>query len=116
MAFVHVEDRRLDAEPAQRAQAADSEHELLPDAVLAEIPVPVEEADRRQRDAELRRRLQVIAREHAEAAGVDREALVEPELRREVRDAEPLVLPALLPPRRPLELEAERVEDALYAL
>jgi hypothetical protein len=35
MALVHVENGRLEAEPAQNADAADSEHELLPQPVLA---------------------------------------------------------------------------------
>ena len=35
MALVHVEDGRLEAERAQRADAADAEDELLPEPVLA---------------------------------------------------------------------------------
>jgi hypothetical protein len=45
----------------------------------------------------------VVAREHAETAGVDRQALVEPELGGEVRDEEVGVAPVPLPPRLALE-------------
>ena len=44
---------------------------------LAEVAAAVEEADPDERDAELRRRLEMVAGEHAEAAGVDRQALVQ---------------------------------------
>ncbi len=172
VSLVQVEDRRLEAEAAQHAHAADAEHELLPQPVLAvaavervgdvarpvgvaldlrveqverdaadphapdaephrhelavvvgelddrshrhelerqaarvvarvaldlpvvlvellpEVAAAVEEADADERDAELRRRLEVVAGEDAEPAGVDREALVEPELRGEVGDEE----------------------------
>ena len=66
---------------------------------LAEVPAAVEEADADEGDAELGSRLQVVAGEDAETAGVDRQALVEPELGREVRDEEVVRQPALLPPR-----------------
>ena len=55
---------------------------------LAEVAAPVEETDRDERDAELRRRLQVVAGEDPEPARIDRQALVQAELRREVRDEE----------------------------
>ena len=55
---------------------------------LAEIAAPVEEADADERDAEVARRLQVVAGEDAEAAGVDRQSSVQAELGGEVRDEE----------------------------
>ncbi len=65
---------------------------------LPEVPLPVEEADARQRHAQVARGLQVVAGEDAEAAGVDRQDLGQPELRREIGD----LLPARdeLPGRR----------------
>ena len=191
MPLVHVEHRRLEAERAQRAHAADAEHELLPQPVravaavepvgdrarpvrvavdvgveqverhaadlrapdlrahgderavvvrdldgdgralererqprrvvlrialalpvglvelLAEVALAVEEPDADERHAEVGRRLQVVAGEHAEPARVDRQALVEPELAREVGDAERVVLLAALPPRAALALGVE---------
>src|SRR6266571_690496 len=46
----------------------------------------------------------MVAGQHTETARVDREALVEPELGREVRDAEPIVLLTSLPPRAAVQL------------
>ena len=170
VALVQVEDRRLEPEPAQHADAADTEQDLLPQPVrpvaaveglgdgpvrvsadlgvdqvegraadphapdaephrdelaavvreldhgshrhelerqparvgrrvvldlaivlvepLLEVAAAVEEADPDERDAELRRGLEIVAGENAEPAGVDGEALVEPELRGEVGDEE----------------------------
>ena len=62
---------------------------LLPAVVgeaLAEVAVPVEEADADERHAEVGRRLQVVAGEHAEAAGVLRQRLGDAELGGEVAD------------------------------
>ena len=53
---------------------------------LAEVAVLVEEPDADERDAEVGRRLQVVAGEHAEAAGVLRQRLGDAELGREVGD------------------------------
>ena len=53
---------------------------------LPEIALVVVEADADERNAEVRRALDVVAGEDAEAAGVDRQRLVQPELGREVRD------------------------------
>ena len=53
---------------------------------LTEIALVVVEADADERDAEIRRALEMIAGEDAEAAGIDRHRLVQPELGREVRD------------------------------
>ena len=53
---------------------------------LTEVAGPVEQADADDRDAEVGRRLQVVAGEDAEAAGVLRQHLGDAELRREVRD------------------------------
>ena len=52
---------------------------------LVEIALRVEQTDRHQRHAQVGRRLAVIARENAQAAGVDRDGVVEPELGAEVR-------------------------------
>ena len=49
----------------------------------------------------------MVAREDAEAAGVDRQALVEAELRREVRDEEIVGQLPLLPPGAALALDRE---------
>ena len=53
---------------------------------LPEVALVVVEADANQRHAEIGRRLDVIAREDAEAARVDRQRLVQAELGGEVRD------------------------------
>ena len=53
---------------------------------LPEVALVVVQADADERDAEVRRALDVIAGEDAEAAGVDRQRLVQAELGREVRD------------------------------
>jgi len=60
---------------------------LLPSVrvqALPEVPFIPEDADPDQRDAQVARRLQVVAREHAKTTRIDREALVETELHREV--------------------------------
>ena len=51
---------------------------------LPEVALVVVETDADERDAEIRRALDVIASEDAEAAGVDRQRLVDAELGREV--------------------------------
>ena len=51
-----------------------------------EIALRIHEADADERHAEVARFLAVIARQHAEAAGVDRQRLMQRELRGEVRD------------------------------
>jgi hypothetical protein len=70
---------------------------------LAEVAGAVEQADGDQRDAEVRRGLEVVAREHAEAAGVVREHLRDAELHREVpdggRQARVVVARVLVPAR-----------------
>ena len=66
---------------------------------LVEVALRVHEADADERNAEVARFLAVIAREHAEAACVDRERLMERELRREVRDRSMALGMAVLPPR-----------------
>ena len=53
---------------------------------LVEVALRIHEADADERHAEVARLLAVIAGEHAEAAGVDRQRLVQRELRREVGD------------------------------
>ena len=66
---------------------------------LAEVAAGIEEADSDQRHAELGRGLEVIAGEDPEAAGVDRQPLVDAELHAEVRDEQVVVLtPGALPP------------------
>ena len=51
---------------------------------LHEVALPVEQADRDERQLEVARRLAVVAGEDAEAAGIDRQALVHAELGAEV--------------------------------
>ena len=65
-----------------------------------EVAAAVEQADADERHAELGRRLQVVAGEDAEAAAVDRQRLLDPELHREVGDADALVrvVVGLVPP------------------
>ena len=58
---------------------------------LAEVAAGVEEADADERDAELRGGLEMVAREDAEAAGVDRQALMDAELHAEVRHEQVIV-------------------------
>ena len=53
---------------------------------LVEVALRIHEADADERHAEVARFLAVIAGEHAEAAGVDRQRLVQRELRGEVGD------------------------------
>ena len=53
---------------------------------LTEIALVVEQADADERDAEIRRALQMIARENPQTARVDRHRFVQPELGREIRD------------------------------
>ncbi len=62
---------------------------LLPAVVveeLMEVALGVEQTDADERNAEIGRRLQVVAGEHAEAAGVLRDGLGDAELGREVGD------------------------------
>ena len=75
---------------------------------LPEVPAEVVEPDADERDAELGRRLQVVPREHAEATGIDREALVQAELGGEVGHEEILWMTVVgLPPARALDLGFE---------
>ena len=78
----HVRDRRVGpVEPLV--------HFLLPAVVrytLVEIALRIHEADADERQAEIARFLAVITREHAETAGIDRQRLMQRELRREVGD------------------------------
>ena len=80
-------DRRLD----RRVGPADALVALLLPAVvghaLAEVALRIHEADADERHAEVGGFLAVIAGQHAEAAGVDRQRLVQRELGGEVRDA-----------------------------
>ena len=76
--------------PDRQQAAVDVEVVLVLPAVeieaLLEVALVVVEADADERDAEIRRALDVIAGQNAEAAGVDRQRLVEAELGGEVRD------------------------------
>ena len=53
---------------------------------LVKVPLRIHEADADERNAEIARLLAMVAGEHAEAAGVDRQRLMERKLRREIRD------------------------------
>ena len=77
---------------------------------LREVAAAVEEPDADERHAELGRRLQVVAGEDAEAAAVDRQRLLDPELHREVGDAGALVrvVVGLAPPGALLAVHAPR--------
>ena len=83
--FVRIEDRVLLLLPA------------VPREGLAEVAVPVEEPDADEGDAEVAGRLEVVAGEDAEAAGVLRQRRGDPELGREVADGGGQV-PAAVPP------------------
>ena len=54
--------------------------------LLTEVALVVEEADGEQRDAKTARAFDVVASEHAEAARIDRDRLMNAELRRKVDD------------------------------
>ncbi len=54
--------------------------------VLPEVAATVEETHSHERKPKIARALQVIARQHAKATGIDRQRLVEPELGAEVGD------------------------------
>jgi hypothetical protein len=54
--------------------------------VLVEVALLVQQSDAEQRHAELARGLEVIPREDAEPARVDRQGLGQAELQREIRD------------------------------
>ena len=76
---------------------------LLPAVVvhaLVEVALRVHEADADQRHAEVAGLLAVIAGQHAEAAGVDRQRLVQGELGREIGDGAAIVAVALAAPPR----------------
>ena len=75
-----------------------------------EVAAAVEQPDADERHAELSRRLQVVAGEDAEAAAVDRQRLLDPELHREVGDAgaRVRVVVGLAPPGALLALHAPR--------
>ena len=73
---------------------------------LVEVSLRIHEADADQRHAEVARLLAVIAGEHAEAAGIDRQRLMNRELGREVRDRR--VLQIGKAPRHPRVLRGVR--------
>ena len=84
-------DRHLDAGRGQRqAVRVEAREALLLVAVgvqpLAEVALGVQQADGDERQAEVGGRLEVVAGEHAEPAGVLRQRLGEPELGGEVGD------------------------------
>src|SRR5205814_9317385 len=95
-ARVALTDRRVDLDPldlvdGQVRAAVLGVHLELASTLVDVLPAEallVKEADRHERQAEVARRLQVVARQHAEAARVDGQALREAELEREVGDAE----------------------------
>ena len=78
----------LERQPARVGQRVVLDLAIVLVEPLLEVAAAVEEADPDERDAELRRGLEIVAGENAEPAGVDGEALVEPELRGEVGDEE----------------------------
>ena len=89
--------------------------------VLSEVPLLVEDADADERKPQVARGLEMIAREDAETARVDRQALGDAEFHRKVRDlviagrAEGLLMPgaftghvAAEPRDHPVEMREER--------
>ncbi len=87
---------------------------------LAEVPGLVEQADADDRDADVGRRLEVVAGEDAEAAGVLGQRRGDPELGAEVGDrrghALGLLAPPLLVPAVLLEVAVERLPGRVDAL
>ena len=80
--------------------------------LLAEVALPVEQADAGERDAEAARRLEVVAGEDAEAAAVLRERLGDAELGAEVGDvAQRARRLAVLEPPVGLEVAAQVAVD-----
>ena len=75
---------------------------------LMEVALRVHEADADERNPEVARFLAVIAGEHAEAAGVDRQRLMERELGGEVGDRAVRVGVAAVPPRVPRRARRRR--------
>ena len=69
--------------------------------LLVEVALGVQQPDADQRHAEVGGRLEVVAGEHAEAAGVLRQGLGDAELRREVGDRAERRVRAIGEPRRP---------------
>ena len=107
-------ERRLD----RRLGPADSLVALFLPALVAhalqEVTLWIHEADADQRHAEVRGFLAVIARQHAEAAGVDRQRLVQREFRGEIRDAAAVEHRlAFLPPRVRLRARLVEAEQGL---
>ena len=54
--------------------------------MLVEVALRVEETDPHERNPQIRCRLAMVSREHAESTGVDRYGVVQPELGAEIRD------------------------------
>jgi hypothetical protein len=73
-----------------------------------EISLRIHEPDPDQRNAEILRLLAVVARQRAEASGVDWQRLMQRELRREVRNRPVHVRIPVLPPR--IARAARRIE------
>ena len=81
--------------------------------ILAEVALLVHQADADERNAEIRGALEMIARENAQAARVDRQTLVQAELRTEVGDDRiGLSAADLLEPGRRLEIRSSGFRDA----
>ena len=59
--------------------------------LLAVVAAAVQQPDGHERDAQIGRGLEVVARQHAQPAGIQRQALVQPELGTEIGDAHPLL-------------------------
>ena len=127
-----LDDRRhrheLERQPGRERQRVVLDLAVVLVELLLEVAAAVEEADPDERDPELGRGLEVVAGQDAEPSGVDREALVEAELRGEVGDEEvggevPAPPPGLLAavareaalhPVQPLEIvRRERAREVL---
>jgi hypothetical protein len=100
----------LDAQQRQAHRVELGEVVLLPAVLvddLVEVAAPVEEADAEQRQPHVRRLLEVVGREDAEAARVDRQRLAQAVLGRDVGDGR------LVEPRAP-QVGVEEREHARH--
>ena len=87
-----IDDRHAVGRPPARSAAGGCRRRCSPRAAsrrvepLAEVALVVVQADADERNAEIRCALDVVAGENAEAARVDRQRFVQPELGREIGD------------------------------
>src|SRR5262249_51450019 len=102
----------------QREEVILGETLLLPTfrvQVLAEVPFAIHQAHANERYAEVTGALEMVAREYAQTAGVNRDALVNAELGGEVRDAS-IGFGGKVgrEPGRSFQVVIERLRDAIH--